>query len=115
MAYANMQTEFVLSKLRKTSFSKRKYIENLTNLEYFILNGAHNMAGNYLFRNLKGSYPREFRAIFKEIKLKEYKKWVEEQRRENEEEKRVEREGKSAEKRFLAEEKKQWLRLGGKL
>lgn len=116
MAY-EIKSEFIKSKIRGRKFSNehwRGYVKNLVAIERIILEGAHGSAGVAKMLYLQDYYEDSYNKIFKELKPKEFEKYLKEKQEEEEELKRYAKEDELEEKGELELFKKQWLSLGGK-
>ena len=110
-------SDYVLDRVKELSFHKkenRDYIRGLSRLEEFILEGPHSWAGGMLYSSLRGNYPEEYAAIYKELKPDEFKeiKEDEERRRKKQEEEHKKREEERI--RGLKSYESWWLTVGGK-
>ncbi len=70
---------------------RREYINDLINLEWFILNGVHGYASARYYHHLKRKYRKEWEAIYSELNPEKFKEIIAEEQR-IEEERRRERE-----------------------
>lgn len=115
--YDKIKSKFIKEQIRKSKWKDREYIEDLLFLEEAVLypNRKWGYGGSMHLYGLKQSYRKEYHAIFKELDPKGFKKYVASEKEEREKEKKIKREGKIAEKELLAEEKRDWLKAGGKL
>ena len=71
------KSKFVKNKIKnlKLNSENKKYIEDLLLLEKFVLEGdTLGWAGGFLANNKSKEYSQEYKAIYKELDTKEYKK-----------------------------------------
>ncbi len=117
MGNHEVKSKFVRNLIRGRRFSdrrQRKYIEDLILLERFIASGIHGMWAGQVYNTLKTKYRKEWEAVYKELKPKEFVKELarerqEERWRKSEAAKEKKKEGKEREAW-----KRHWLRFGGK-
>ena len=111
-----MKSKFIKRLIKDTSWkneARRRYINDLIELERFILIGPKSFAEGMYYAALKNKYKKEWEIIYKELKpeqfsrLKEEKKLMEEEYQR--EMKKLRKELNKWEKRL----KREWLEMGG--
>ena len=114
--YKNIKSEFIKNKIKETSWKDREYIDDLIQIENFILRGGPNsMAGGYLYHNLKISYRREWEIIYKELNPKRYTELIQREDEEKERERKEDEERMREEEKELERKRKEWIEKGGKI
>jgi len=108
-------SKYVMTLLKKTQWKDRKKIEDLIDLEEYIVKGVHSQGGAYKFNSLQSEYAKDYRAIMKELKPKELAQDEKREKRENAKEKRRESKERKLEQQKLRRDKLVWKKLGGKL
>ena len=116
MAYKQVKSQFIKDKIKglKWNEENKEYIENLMLLEKGITENIRQWAFGMHFHQLKSKYNKEYEAIYKELKPKEFekikKREVKERKKEEEKDKKSEEEERREEERT----RKEWLEMGGK-
>lgn len=112
--YTNVESKFIKEKIKNTKWDDSGYIDNLIFLEKTIIEGVHSMGGNYMYRDLQNKYPKEYEAIYKELKPKEWKKLQEEEKKDKEKAKREQKKEEEEEELEEEEDRKDWVKAKGK-
>tara|TARA_Y100000034_G_C6780253_1_gene348702 strand:+ start:316 stop:669 length:354 start_codon:yes stop_codon:yes gene_type:complete len=117
MKYINVKSNFIKEKIKKTKFKDRKYIDDLIFLEDHITGKIKNLgwAGSMKLHGLKNSYKKEYEAIYKELRPKEWKEIQKRDKEEREKDKKEEKEFIEEERKELEESKKCWIEAKGKV
>lgn len=113
MQYDGVKSEFIKKKIKGRKWSGRGYIDDLIHLENYIINGPNGFSGAMHFNLLKSENKKQYEAIFKELKPKEFEKYIERKKKEEEESRKQHElwEIRNGEKeRRLKEE---WIKAGG--
>jgi hypothetical protein len=113
--YTRVKSKFIKEKIKKTKWEDSCYIDDLIKIENIILGEVHGWTIGYLRNHLEEEYPKEYKAIYKELRPKEWKTTKNQKRKEKEKEKKEE---KIKEERYRKEEerdKKDWIKAGGKI
>ena len=115
------KSEVIKEKIKniKLNYKNKKYIEELLDLEDYIVNVVHSMGGNYLYHDLKDRYKKEWKEIYLELKPKVFKQIIEREKKEKEKEKieeaKMRLEEIKEEKEYKKEFKTMWKEYGGNL
>ncbi|MCL5101243.1 MAG: hypothetical protein M1348_01365 [Candidatus Parvarchaeota archaeon] len=102
--YTNAKSTLVKTLIKTTDFNHRHKIDELLELESFILNSTNSHNAKEFFESLKKKYPNEYAEIFQELKSEDIKLAELEGRRKKEEKEREERFWKEKEERLAKEE-----------
>ncbi len=114
MKYTNAKSTLVKNLIKETEFENRSRVDELLELEHFIMYGPKGYFSATYFEDLRKKYPNEYTEMYKELKPEEYQRKLDE---EHEGEKR-----KKEEEEFWVRKKEQlekdeegdWRRAGGK-
>jgi hypothetical protein len=116
MPYAAVKSEFVKNLIRGASWkdrAHRKYVDDLIEIERYVLKGPSGFADALHEGMLKAKYNQEYMTIFKELKPEQYEQFIkadkQKQKKIKEESERLAKELRTLEKRL----KKEWLAMGG--
>jgi hypothetical protein len=112
--YTGIKSKFIKEKIKNTKWEDSDYIDDLIKIENLILGKVHGWMTGYLRNHLEDEYPKEFKAIYKELRPKE---WETTQKQEKKDKKEMLRECKELEIEYKLEEernKKDWIKSGGK-
>lgn len=115
MQYNKIKSEFVKNELKKTKWKNRKYIDDLIDIEGFVFGEHWGLSSGYLSMHLKDKYPWQWKAVWMELKPKEYKRM---KKAEEKDERKIENDYRKIKKEEITEKKqrrKEWLAAGGKL
>ncbi|MDD5023416.1 MAG: hypothetical protein PHU63_04570 [Candidatus ainarchaeum sp.] len=117
------KTEYVKKRLSRTKWKDRDYIEDLMDIERWILKfnerptGMSHAMKMHNWCNAKqfdGIYLREYEQILKELKPKKYEKYIAEKKQYVADCKKANEKWKRDEKERIKKEKLEWKKLGGK-
>lgn len=111
--YSKIKSNYIKTRIKGRRFSQREYIDDLTKLEHFILDGVRGFASGMYYSDLKYKYEKEWKAIHEELKPGEFetlRKWEEKERIKDE---KRDRKREEAQKRELERSRDDWLGLGG--
>src|SRR3989338_4008724 len=109
MEFTKPKSEVAKKALARTSFKDRGYIQDLLFLEKKALGKLPGWAGNVNGHILATQYPKEYKAILKELNPKAYQAAIKEQKKQEKEFNAIEQELKEKQ----AKEKIQWEKIGG--
>ncbi len=113
MSYRNIKSDFVKNELRKTGWKDRIYIERLRDIEKFATTGYCSTGAGYIRSILKCKYPRQWKAIWRELNPKKYRKEVEFEKKERERERKEAVRFKREEALELKRDRAEWKKEGG--
>ncbi len=105
-----MKSEFIKNLIKERGLKGkggRGYIHDLLRLEEYILNGPRGFASGMHYHILKGKYRREWEAIYRELKPKEFEEIM--QREREEERKRKQEKERRRREEIIRQLKKEWL------
>ncbi len=108
--YKNVKSEFIKNLIKERGLKGkggRGYIHDLLRLEEYILNGPRGFASGMHYHILKGKYRREWEAIYRELKPKEFEEIM--QREREEERKRKQEKERRRREEIIRQLKKEWL------
>ena len=125
MTYLNVKSKLIKEKIKNASWKKdRESIGELIFLEKVILDfkktGAYHLgwSGSMAFNAYKNGHKKEYLELLKELDIDQYKyelKWKKQEKKEEAKEKEEDRKDRLREKREIADEKRQWKKMGGRL
>lgn len=72
MPYAKIESNYVREKIKKTSWKKRAYIDDLMRIEHLALEGTLSWPTGYIRQHLEETYPAEWKAIWLELNPRLY-------------------------------------------
>jgi hypothetical protein len=113
----NINSPYLLQKIKETSWKNRDYINDLIRLERMIQKGPQGFAGGQIYFLLREKYPVEFLELLKEASPKRYKAALADQQKSEIEKASYKEKMIAAEKQEAEKEKKayaNWIALGGK-
>ncbi len=110
------KSKFIKNKIKNLKWNKKnsEYIENLIELEHYILDEPSSMSSSMRYGLLKGKFKKEYLEIYKELKPKELEKINRQKQLELKKEERERHDLELEEKNELAKDKKLWKKFGGK-
>ena len=117
MDYNNIESPFILEKIKTTTWAKRDYINHLLSIYRMIRKEHLSAIEGQSFLMLRGMYKKEYPMLLKEYSPEKYEKQLqinlerEEEERMNEEKRKIQKE---QELREQKEAYQQWLNLGCK-
>jgi hypothetical protein len=113
----NINSPYLLQKIKETSWKNRDYINDLIRLECMIQKGPQGFAGGQIYFLLRKKYPVEFLELLKEASPERYEAALADQQK-SEIEKASYKEKITAAEKLEAEREKEayanWIALGGK-
>lgn len=110
MEYTNIKSKYVKEKIKITNWKNRDYIDNLLRLEGWIIKAPGDFGSNMYFRLLKSQYEEEYMNILKELNPKQFKVFLADLKSKEKEHQKM----KSQFEKELSDEKKEWIKAGGK-
>ena len=112
-----IRTQFVKNKLKGLKFTAKNsaYIDSLIYLERGVLGEIRGVNGNVVLHSFQTKYPKEYNAIEMELDPGAYKRRIEKEKKEKREDKEWDMKAKKEEREYLKDEKKWWVKNGGKL
>ncbi len=113
--YTDARSTLVKNLIKETEFKDREKVDQLLELEHFILYGPGGFWSKRYFEDLKEKYSNEYTEMYKELRPEEYRRKLGE---ENEERERVEKEKefwRRKEEQLEREEREDWEDAGGKI
>ena len=110
MEYTSIKSKYLRKKIKLTKWENRDYINDLIRLEQWALHWPKGFSANLHFHNLKSEYEEEYIAILRELNPERLKVFLAELKLNEKKYKKV----KGQFKKELAQEKKDWLKAGGK-
>jgi len=115
MIYKKIKSEFIRKKLKETSWKDREYIGHLMAIERAIIHGLGGWMDHYMYNIRKQSYRKEWEAIYKELKPKEFRNLLKQESREKEKEKKEEKKSRKRENKEYTKAKEEWKKMGGRI
>jgi len=114
--YNIIKSKFVREKIKNASYKKSSdYIEDLMKIEHYVLGGSFGMCTGYLINSLQKQYPKEWKAIWDELKPGKLQEIKRKEILERQKEKEEEAEDRKQEKIDEEKNKANWIKLGGKI
>ena len=113
----NINSPYLLQKIKETSWKNRDYINDLIRLERMIQKGPQGFAGGQIYFLLREKYPVEFLELLKEASPQRYEAALADQQKSVIDKASYEEKMAAAEKQEAEKEKKvyaNWIALGGK-
>ena len=108
--YSNIKSNYIKEKIKNAKFEDKEYIEDLIFLEKGITQPIAGMAGNLKFFGLKSKYHQEYSELLKELAPEEEDKYQKDHKKEEERTRKLKEEF----KREQEQEKRDWIKAGGK-
>ena len=115
MTYTDIKSTFVTNELKKTSWKKREYIDDLMKIEMLVSGKTFGLPTGYIRKHLKRKYPQQWKAIFLELDPKGYEKALQRDQKEKEKEQQKEKKFKKEVYEEGERDKEAWKRAGGKI
>ncbi len=112
--YSKVKSKFIKNKIKERNWKSKDYIDDLIYLEEYISGEIYGLGGNWKAASMKSEYKKEYDAIFKELKPKDFKQYIKQERREAERERKENEKFEKREQREHREAKKDWIKAGGK-
>jgi len=112
--YTEVKSKFIKEKIKKTSWDDSDDIDILIQIERFVLGERFDLLENYIKKEFEIHYPKEYKAIFKELRPKEWEAMQIDKKKGKE---RMMRELDEMGEEFVRGEKekrKDWIKAGGK-
>ncbi len=70
--YTEVKSKFIKKKIKKTHWEDSDYIDVLIKIERFVLGERCDLLEDYIQKEFESHYPKEYEAIFKELRPKEW-------------------------------------------
>lgn len=112
--YTKAKSKITKELIKQTDFNKRDKVDELLEMENFILNGTQGYNSKRFFEDLKKKYPNEYAEMFPELDPEGYKRILDKEREERERKEREMAFWKQKEEEFINATKEDWIKAGGK-
>jgi hypothetical protein len=109
------RSQFVRDKIAGLTFTRpnRAYIDKLLQIERLVVDGVRSWITGMLSTSLRASYPVEYDAIHRELRLEEYERASHAEARRERALRAEARRHALAERQRTARERRLWVELGG--
>ena len=112
--YTDAKSTLVKDLIKETEFKDRAKIDELLELEHFILYGPKGFWSEKYFEDLKGRYSNEYAEMYKELRPEDYQRKLDEEREEKERADKEKEFWRRKEEQLEKEEREDWEDAGGK-
>ena len=115
--YSEAKSNYVKNKIKITKWKDREYIESLLYFEKWVMGEVTGKLGpgwGFMPKVYESNCPEEFKAIYTELNLKGYKKYLKQKKEDKKDEIEENKEFKRQEKEDLKKQKFDWEKAGGK-
>jgi len=114
MKYTEIKSEYIRDKLKQTSYKDNEYIDSLMKIEGLTQGRTYGMTTGHMWLNLPEMYPEDWKAIWLELDPKRYHEIIEFKKKEKEKEEFDRLQFNEQERKEVIENKKDWIKAGGK-
>jgi hypothetical protein len=114
--YTSVKSEYIKAKIQVSNWSdkfRRNYIDDLIELENYVLYGPTGWAHAMLLRNLEDHYQREYEKIFRELKPKVHQRQKEQKKQQELESKQYWKTVKEENRALEERQRRNWLEAAG--
>jgi len=114
MKYTKIKSEYIRKKLKQAKYRNREYIDTLMKIEGLTQGRRYGMSTGHMFLNLPEMYPEEWKAIWLELNPKRYHEVNERKKKDKEREEFDRLQFSEQRRKETNENKRDWLKAGGK-
>ena len=114
--YDNIKSKFIKNKFKglKWNEKNKEYIDNLVFIERYVLGKVKGWTTGYSIIRIKEKYQKDFEAIYKELKPKQFKRMKEQEKIIKRKEKKAMEEASQKRRDDAWKDIDVWAKMGGK-